>query len=278
MIYLVLAVISSSLVSIVMRLSTDRVKNNMGMLAVNYATALSLSMLTGGAGAFDFNAPGFGGAALLGAVNGVLYMTSLVAFQSGVAKIGVVLPSVFMKLGILVPMVVSVVFFGERPGALQITGFVVAVFAILLINSGGEKRKGSFDMGLILLLLLSGGAEGMIKVFEQLSTAYFTGTFFSFTFIVAVSLCLVMLVKKGQKIGKNELLFGALVGIPNFLSAKFLLPALERMPAVIVYPTNSVSIILVVTLVGVAVFGERLRKQQWVAMLLILAALALLNM
>jgi multidrug transporter EmrE-like cation transporter len=50
------------------------------------------------------------------------------------------------------------------------------------------------------------------------------------------------------------------------------------LPAVIVYPTFSVATILVVTLAGVGLFRERLRKLQWVALAVILAALILLNL
>ena len=74
-----------------------------------------------------------------------------------------------------------------------------------------------------------------------------------------------------------DMLFGVLIGIPNFFSAKFLLRSLEELPAVIVYPTYSVATILLVTLAGVLVFRERLGKQQWIGLLAIMAALAMLN-
>ena len=45
----------------------------------------------------------------------------------------------------------------------------------------------------------------------------------------------------------------------------------------IAYPTYSVATIVMVTLVGVAVFREKLSRRQIVSMLLIFAALVLLN-
>ena len=66
--------------------------------------------------------------------------------------------------------------------------------------------------------------------------------------------------------------------MPNFMSSRFLLMALESMPAVIVYPSYSVGAILTVTIAGVSVFGEKLGKRQWLAMVLILAALVMLNL
>ena len=62
---------------------------------------------------------------------------------------------------------------------------------------------------------------------------------------------------KQQRIGRAELLFGLAIGIPNFFSAKFLLAALNTLPAVIVYPTYSVATMLAVTLAGALFFREK---------------------
>jgi multidrug transporter EmrE-like cation transporter len=68
-----------------------------------------------------------------------------------------------------------------------------------------------------------------------------------------------------------------LIGVPNFFAAKFLLGALTKLPAVVVYPSFSVGTMLLVTLTGVAVFRERLSRGQWVALAAIIVALVLLN-
>jgi multidrug transporter EmrE-like cation transporter len=86
-----------------------------------------------------------------------------------------------------------------------------------------------------------------------------------------------MVIWKKERPGIWELAFGILISVPNFFSAKFLLLALTKLPAVVVYPSFSVGTMLLVTLTGVAVFRERLSKVQWVAMGAIVAALILLN-
>jgi len=91
-------------------------------------------------------------------------------------------------------------------------------------------------------------------------------------------LCSVLVIKKGERPGKNELFFGCLIGIPNFFTARFLLWAVERLSAVIVYPTFSVGTLLAVTMAGVLVFHERLERRQWIAVGGILVALVLLNL
>lgn len=130
---------------------------------------------------------------------------------------------------------------------------------------------------LFAMLLSCGMADAMSKIFTESGVAALEGQFLFYTFAVAMGLCAVGMTVKGQKIGTREALFGTLIAAPNFLASKFLLGALESLSAVIVYPVFSVGTILVVTLMGVLAFRERLTKQQWIGIGAILVALVLLN-
>ena len=278
MLSLVCAVISTSLVAIVMRLSSDKVRHNLGMLTMNYIVCSLLAGAFGGfGGAFDLGNPRIGVTLAMGAVNGVLYLAGFMLMQLNIRKNGVVLSSIFQKLGLLVTLVISVVFYHELPDLLQGSGFALAVFAIILMN----YQKGSTSAGsrgwLIGMLLSCGMADAMSKIFTESGVADLESQFLFYTFAVAMALCAVCMAVKGQKIGKAEALFGTLIAVPNFFSSKFLLGALESLSAVIVYPVFSVGSILVVTLTGLLLFRERLTKQQLAGIGVILVALVLLN-
>ena len=277
MLNLLLAILSSALVSITMRFSESKVRNNISMLMVNYVMCAALSWAFA-----DFSVPrgtGVGFMAGLSIVNGVLYLAGFVLLQYNIRRNGVVLSSTFIKLGLLVSMVVSVVFFGERPGAQQWLGFALAVAAIVLMNFRPGEGKAGSAMFLLLLLLAGGGGDAMSKVFEELGNPALSDHFLLGTFLTAFCLCaLWVALGRAGKPGKWEALFGALIGIPNFFSAKFLLGALTDLAAVIVYPVYSVATILTVTLTGVLVFREKLEKRQWLALGIILLALVLLNL
>lgn len=276
MLNLLLAIASSALVSITMRLSEGKTKNTMAMLMVNYIMCSLLSGIY--AGSLLPEADGLPFAAGLSIVNGVLYLAGFVLLQYNIRRNGVVLSSTFIKLGLLVSMVVSVVFFGERPGAMQWLGFALALCAIVLMNFRPGHEKAGSAWFLILLLLAGGGGDAMSKVFEQLGNPALSDHFLLGTFFVAFLLCALMILSgKSGKPGKQEIFFGLLIGIPNFFSAKFLLGALGDIAAVIVYPVYSVATILTVTLAGVALFREKLEKRQWIALGIILLALVLLN-
>ncbi len=277
MLYLLLAVLSSSMISIMMRLSSGKISANLSMLATNYFIC---SLLGAAYAGFDLVMPqiaGFSVTLWLGIISGVLYLGGFVVFQANTNKYGIVLTSVFMKLGLLVPIVVSVLLFKEVPTIVQIAGFCIAIFSIVLINHKKEDSDKSFGIGLIAMLLLCGGSDAMAKIFDVFGPKVLSSQYLFYIFATAFVLCEVLVLRKKERPGIRELLYGVLIGVPNFFSAKFLLGALGGLPAVVVYPTFSVGTMLVVTLTGVAVFKERLSRLQWIALSAIIAALILLN-
>ena len=276
MLFLILAILSSAMISFIMRLSTDKISANLSMLVTNY---LVCSLLGAAYGGFELVVPqaeGFSVTLWLGLVSGVLYLASFVVFQSNTRKNGIVLSAVFMKLGLLVPIVVSVLFFHESPTLTQLAGFCIAIFAIVLINM--KKEAGAhFGFGLIALLLLSGCTDVTAKVFDVFGAERLSAQYLFYTFFTAFVLCAVLAVRKKERPGYREVLYGIAIGVPNFFSSKFLLGALTRLPAVVVYPSFSVGTMLIVTMTGAIVFRERLSRLQWLALAVIVAALVLLN-
>lgn len=271
MFFLILAFCSSALVSIVMRLSDGKIHNRMGMLAVNY---LVCSLLAAADAGFGHLLPRSALTLGLGILNGFFYLGGFVFFQRSVSRSGVVLSATFMKLGLLVSMVISIVFFGEVPGLMQLLGFLLAVAAIVLMNY--KSGEGRFNMGLLLILFIGGMCDGMSKVYEEIGDAALSGQFLFYTFFTALLLCLVM--GRGKLPSVREIAYGAAIGVPNFFSSQFMLQALATVPGVIAYPVYSVAGILLVTLAGVVFFRERLQKRQWTALGIILIALILLNL
>ena len=279
MLNLFLAVLSSALVSITMRLSKSYVKNNIAMLAVNYLLCAVFSWGYTGFSRIVSDHPGVTTALGLGLINGALFLAGFVLLQWSIRRNGVVLSSTFQRLGLLVSMVVSVVCFGERPEPWQWFAFALAIAAIVLINLPAGREKAGSMAGLLLLLLAGGACDTMSKVYEQLGNMDLSAHFLLYTFLVALLLCIVIIVLQKQGLpGIHEWVFGLIVGVPNFFSAKFLLGALEDVAAVIVYPVYSVATLLTVTLAGLLLFRERIGKRQWFALGMVLLALVLLNM
>lgn len=279
MIYLILAIASSTLVSMTMRISEKYTNGGTVKLAVNYLACSLLAACYTGIGNLAPRTAGAGTALMLGIVGGVLYMGSFALMQWNIASNGVVLSTTFMKLGVLVPTLMSVVIFHEVPGFLQILGIVIAVTAIILIHLEKDHAAAArTKAGLLLLLLAGGGADAMSKIYEQLGVPALKDQFLLYIFLCALLLCIGVSVFQKQAFTRADLLAGLCIGIPNYYSARFLLLSLNNVPAVIAYPTYSAGTIIVVTLLGILFFHERPSRRQKAAIALILAALILLNL
>lgn len=277
MIYLILAIVSSALVSIVMRVSGKYVRGNYGILAVNYVICATMAAFLSGVTNLFPKIEGSEFTLGLGVVTGFLYLAGLLLVKINIPQNGVVLSTIFQKLGLLVQLFISIVFFGEKPGVIQIIGIILCLVAVVFINFEKEKTAINFKLGLILVLVASGLCDGMSKIHEELGNVALSEHFLFYTFTIALLLCIILIMVQKEKVGLPELGFGILLGIPNFFSCRFLLKALNDVAAVIAFPTFSVATVVLVTLSGLLVFKEKLSKKQWLSMGMILIALILLN-
>lgn len=277
MIHLLLAIASSALVSIVMRTSEKYTKGNHGMIAVNYVICVIMAAFYTGFGNLFPKTEGIGFTLGLGTVTGVIYLVGLLLVQLNIQKNGVVLTSIFQKLGLIVQVLIAILFFKEQPEIMQIIGIIICLTAVVLINLEKEQTAIKFKLGLFLILLNSGLCDGMSKVHEEMGNPLLADHFLLYTFGAALILCVILVIAKKESFGWKDLGFGILLGVPNYFSASFLLKALNDIAAVIVFPTFSVATVVVITLIGLLVFKEKLSKKQWIAMGLILVALVLLN-
>ena len=276
MIYLILAIISSALVSLVMRLSEKWRKNGMTMLAANYVMCTAAAGVLAGSPLLP-SGEGTGLTWLLGGVCGVLYLLGFVLLQWNIRRGGVVLPATFQKLGVLVPTIAAITIFGETPRWTQLLGVVLAVSAILFMQGRADKSAGRSTVGLLALLLCGGCSDVMSKVFSTWGNPAHGNHFLMFTFGMALILCIILCAVKKQSVTLADVLCGLALGVPNYFSARFLLWALKDVPAVVVYPTFSVGTIILVTLAGVLAFREKIDRRKLTALGLILCALVLLN-
>lgn len=289
MIYLILAIASSSLISIFMRLSENHIKNEMGMFMASYALCAALAV-----GFMDKSAPQLllgthdqHLTVILGIITGAFFLGGFLFLKYNMKYNGIVLSSTFMKLGVLVPTIMAIVVFGEVPSVLQIVGIAIAIVAIIIINfekephgsnSIGESKNGNKKILLLVLLLLGGLGDSMSNIFEKLGPDSGKDGFLLLTFFTAFVITIAIVILGKKKLCKADILFGLLVGVPNYFSARFLLASLGSLEAVIVYPTYSVGTMVVVTIVGVIAFREKISKQKGLALGLIAVAIALLNM
>lgn len=280
MIYLILAILCSAGVSIFMRASEKYCQGHYGILLMNYVVCVLAGLILTGRGLTQTDGKGMPVTIVFGVVTGLLYCGSFILLQWNVRKNGVILSSTFMKLGVIVPAVLAVVWFGERPGWNQGLGFILAITAILMIHleKGKIRTEKAYTIGLLLLLLGGGLGDSMAKFYDVYGNPGLGSFFLMLSFLVSGIISGILVFRGREKITKYEVLFGVLIGIPNYFSARFLLWALADIPAVITYPTYSIAAMALIGAVGVLMFREKLTKRQWGAYLFVILAVGLLNM
>lgn len=280
MIYLILAILCSAGVSIFMRASEKYCQGHYGILLMNYVVCVLAGLILTGRGLTQTDGKGMPVTIVFGVVTGLLYCGSFILLQWNVRKNGVILSSTFMKLGVIVPAVLAVVWFGERPGWNQGLGFILAITAILMIHleKGKIRTEKAYTIGLLLLLLGGGLGDSMAKFYDVYGNPGLGSFFLMLSFLVSGIISGILIFRGREKITKYEVLFGVLIGIPNYFSARFLLWALADIPAVITYPTYSIAAMALIGAAGVLMFREKLTKRQWGAYLLVILAVGLLNM
>ena len=278
MLFLFLSVLSSSLISLFMRLGEKKRNSTMGMFVINYLICSLLSCLFAGRIAVYTPHPGMGLAMGLGTAAGILFLLCFVLLQLNIEKNGMAMASTFMKLGVVVSTLIAVFVFHERPRPVQILGILLAAVSILMIHTDqADSAKAGWKWLLPVLLICGGVTDSMANVFDKIGDPAVRDYYLFYTFGAALVCALALMLWKRERIGIPELCSGILVGIPNYFSTRFLLLALSSLPAVIVYPAVSVGTIVLVSLFGLVFFKESLSRRKLVAMGIILLALVLLN-
>jgi multidrug transporter EmrE-like cation transporter len=130
----------------------------------------------------------------------------------------------------------------------------------------------------LLLFLAVGMAEFSNKVYQYCGAEGLKNLFLLAVFSTALTLSAVRSARRGIRLRRVHLLTGLAVGVPNFFASFFLIAALSRMTAVVVFPVYGALIICLIALFGRLLFGERLKPRERLSVALAAAAMVLINL
>jgi drug/metabolite transporter (DMT)-like permease len=303
MLYLILAIGCSASIALIFRISETRDMNRYAVTTTNYVTACITAIVTVVATGHSFPSPTavidalprLAGAVVgradqltdtasqawavcVGLVAGVFFFLAFIYYQVSVRNHGVSLPGAFAKLGILVPMSLSLILWQEIPRTIQWVGIALAVGSIVLVNRPADRLKRGLKLSLLLLFAFGGLAEFSNKVFQRHGMLEDKAIFLLVTFFVAFVLSFIVTVRKGLPVKRRDILTGIAVGLPNLFSSYFLIEALDRIPAAAVFPAYGAGTIVVITIVGAALMGERLAWRDRLVVVLAIVSIVLINL
>jgi drug/metabolite transporter (DMT)-like permease len=276
---LLLTILCSTSIALILKYSHTRKEDPVLLLCGNYFTASVISLvLIFSEKEFALSLETF----LFGAVLGFLFFLGFFIFAKAVSTAGASMSVVSSRLSVVIPIGLSVIIFGEIPSYFQLSGIILALVTILFFYfsirkfSSGSFRKEDYFF-LFALLIAIGINDFSFKIFHNWRPAgeknFFIITIFSFAFIYSFSYILL----KKIKIQSSTLSAGAVLGIPNVFSSYFMIDALNRLPAVIVYPSINIGVIVLTSLAAFLIWKEELNKYGWWAMGFGISAIFLLS-
>ncbi|QED36375.1 EamA family transporter [Antarcticibacterium arcticum] len=284
MIYLLLSILSSSVIFVIFKLFQKYRVDTLQAIIINYFFACMV-------GFFGYikntdvtiipEKLWFPGTLVLGALFISVFNLAAITTQ----KSGLSVVSVATKMSVAIPVFFGIILYNESTGILKITGILLALVAVYLTSiktTTGIKIKKENLIFPLLVFLGSGIIDTTIKYLETTYVAEDEVALFS-TSIFAIAGMIGIVILTGQALmgklritGKN-ILGGIILGVPNYFSIYFLVMALrtEGFESSTVFTINNVAIVLFSTLLGILLFKEHLIKKNWIGILLAIVSILL---
>ncbi len=277
MIWLIASILFSSLIFAIFKIFDKYNVNNLEAIIVNYLVASSLGFfLFGSIPSISQLNSSFGFTAL---IIGFLFITLFNVMAKVTQQNGVSVASVSNKMSVIIPVIVAILIYQDSYSFLKILGILLALLGIYLVTL---KEKNTIKVSWVFPLILFVGS-GLLdatlnfaeaKVVDSNQLGLFTPT----AFAIAAIFGIVYLIYKKQIPSKKSLLFGLVLGIPNYFSIYILLKALEGsgLESSIVFPINNMGVVLVSTLISLIWFGEKLSIKNYIGLAISILAISLI--
>lgn len=216
---------------------------------------------------------------MVGGVAGFFFFFSFLYYQKSVKENGVALSGTFSKLGILIPMIFSILIWKEYPSRIQWVGIILSLISIVMVNLSFESLK-KFDLNptILILFILGGFAEFSNKIYQQYALREYKDVFLFAVFLVAFLISFFYAQKEQTQWKLKDILTGFAVGVPNLFSSYFLILSLDSLPTSLAFPIFSAGTIVLINIGGFLIFKERISKKNQLAIGLVIVALILINL
>ena len=284
MIYLLLSVLSSSVIFVIFKLYNRFKINTLQAIIFNYFFAFASGMLIDQRVPVPriFSEPWFLGTVILGFMFiAVFYLAALTTQRSGLSVV-----SVATKMSVAIPVFFGIILYNESTGIIKITGIILALAAVYLTSIKKKEGITIQKRNLIFPLLVffgSGIIDTTIKFLEtsyvaEADVAIFSSTIFAIAGCVGVSILIIQAFMGKLKLSFKNVLGGIALGIPNFGSIYFLVLALrtDGMESSTIFPLNNVAIVMISTFLGILLFRERMLPKNWIGIALAVASIILI--
>ena len=285
MVYLILSILSSTLIFLTFKISERYNLSLVKLIVVNYitASALGFSFYPGEFSVHSIYTSSWIPFAIL---IGVLFVLFFFMIGKSTQLSGVGVTTIASKMSMAIPILYSLIFFSEELNIVKLTGLVAAFFSVFLcIYKPGQNSI--FNLKLILPIIIffgTGFADSLIKYTQHFLvkndiTLLFSSTVFSVALVFGLLYSLVFERKFNEYIRIHLLVGGMVLGAANFGSLYFLMQSLEKtsIESSIIFGVNNLSIVGLSVIIGFFVFSEKLNRINLIGIILAILSIIILT-
>ena len=278
--FLLLTILCSTSIALILKYSDTKKSKPIVLLAGNYlmASIIALVLL-----AFSDSSKFTVETLIFGSVLGLLFVLSFFAFAKAISYAGTGLATTSSRLSVIIPILLSIIIYDEVPNKFHLVGFLFTVitFTFFYFSVKGNHKKGTGILKYLFLIAVFVGIginDFSMKIFRSWRTDQEQPFFVLFIFSSAFIYSSIYIIIKRIKVVPHTAFWGLTLGVPNVFSTIFLLGALTLLPAIFVYPTINVGIIVFTTLLAFLIWKEKLNRWGLFALISGLIAILLLSL
>jgi len=270
MTYLILSVFFSILIANILRKVSARDKDIYVIFWGNYLVASIYSLFSGGMIEFEkVHTPDI----LLGALTGLLFLINFFIYSKNINVNGLSISVSAMRISVLIPIVVSILFFAENLTLLKSLGIFIILCAFYQMGRKGTIKSIKW---VLFLFLCTGITDSCLKFYDF----YFFNSlniFLFFTFFTAFLFNTGVVLFTRSKMRLKTVLIGIMLGIPNCLTSLFFMKALGNMSAIYAYPFFASNLVLFSIISDIVFWKRRFTFREGLLFVLLITGIIFLN-
>ena len=284
MFYLIATILCNAILTVIFKLFEKFGVNTLQAIVFNYWTCV----ITGSIflGSFPISAastsePWLPWALLAGA--GFIGLFNLLGYCT--QKDGITTTTVANKISLVIPVLFSVLLYGETATWLKIIGILLAFPAVYFTtrvrDEAGKKQEFFWPA---LLFIGSGLLDTLVKFIEQrfLHTPLLASVFTIHVFAVAgcIGLLIIgtLLLRRRIKLSFKNVIAGIILGVPNYFSIYYFIRFLNSdvMQSSAAIPVNNIAIVMVSAITAMIFFKEKPERYRVIGLLLSIVSIVLI--
>ena len=277
-VFLILATLSTSAFSLIMKFSQERGYSVLAVGGMNYLIA---ALVAGGFTSRSQLAAIPMNLWSIAAASGVSFVLTYLLLTPAMRQHGVTIPTAAVQVSMVIPIMVAALFWHDQMGMGQAVGVLISLLAIFLLAPPPGEAKATHSMWAYLLVpgifLTSGGTKLAQKVLAMPGSGHEQFALASIWFSAAAIFSIGMLTITGWPKRAGEWFAGAALGLVNLGSLVFTIRTLMVLPATLVFPAISCLSLILISGGAYLFWRERLGKRASVGIIVGVLAVVLVS-